>query len=61
MSSPVSITTLASDVLVLGAAFSIVGFVLRSLLSQYKQYLPAPIEATLGDTQSCFGEGNELV
>ncbi|KAF6233639.1 hypothetical protein HO173_008196 [Letharia columbiana] len=46
MSSPVSIMTLASDLLVLGAGVSIAGFVLKGLLAQYKRYIPAPIQAT---------------
>ena len=53
--------TLASDVLVLGAALSIIGVVLRSLLSQHKQYLPAPIYASIGNTQSCVREDGDMV
>ena len=51
--------TLVSDVLILGAAVSIVAIVLISLLSQYKEYLPAPIKATLGGTQSCADEDDD--
>ncbi|KAL9135800.1 MAG: hypothetical protein Q9175_002997 [Cornicularia normoerica] len=61
MSSPISIMTLVSDILILGAAVFIVAIVLTSLLSQYKKYLPAPIKATLGRTQSCADEDDDLV
>ena len=61
MSSPIPIMTLISDVLVLGAAVSIVGIVLGYFLTQYKQYLPASIEATFDGTQSHVREDDVMV
>lgn len=48
MSSPATVLTLASDVLVLGAAVSVSAVGLTSLGRQYKRMLPAPISPTLG-------------
>ena len=52
--------TLASDVLVLGAAFSFIGVVLKSFLPHAKDYLPVPMRATLGGTKRCVGEDGGL-
>ena len=51
MFSQSGIVTLASDVLVLGAAASVIAIILRYFLSQHKEYLPAPINAIIGDVQ----------
>lgn len=61
MSPPVSITTLASDVVVLGAAVSIAGVVLKSLSSKCRNDLPTPIEAALGSSQNYVGEDDDLI
>ena len=52
MSSPGLFVTLASDILVLGAAFSFVAVVSKYLWSQYRSYLPAPIKATINGVRS---------
>ena len=60
MSSPSSLVTLASDVLILGAAVSVAGVGLKSLSAQYKNKMPAPFKATLGGTESCV-EDDDLI
>ena len=60
MASPASLVTLASDVLVLGAAISVAGVGLKSLSAQYKHKMPAPIKATLGGAESCV-EDDDLI
>ena len=52
MSPSSVIVTLASDVLVLGAAVSIVAIVLGYVLYQKRESLPASINAIIGDIQS---------
>lgn len=52
--------TLASDVLVLGAAVSVAGVGLKSLSSQYSKSVPVPIKSTLGGTQS-LAEDDDLI
>lgn len=56
MSSPASLVTLASDVLVLGAAVSVAGVGFKSLSAQYKNKMSSPIKATLGGAESCVGD-----
>ena len=55
------IVTLASDIFVLGAALSIVGVVLTSLLLQNAKYLPIPIKITIRSTRSDTKESGDQV
>ena len=48
--------TLASDVLVLGAAVSVAGVGLKSFGVSYKDKLSTPVNATLGGSDSCAEE-----
>ena len=59
MSSPTSLITLASDVLVLSAAVSVAGVGLKSLSAQYTKKMPAPIKATLGGAESCVEDDDD--
>ncbi|KAL2054181.1 hypothetical protein ABVK25_005720 [Lepraria finkii] len=56
MSSPAAMITLASDVLVLGAAVSVARVGLKSFGVSYKDKLSTPVNATLGGSDSCAEE-----
>ena len=60
MSSSSMIVTLASDILILGAAVSIVAIVLRYFLYQKRESLPASINAIIGDIRSDTGKDDGL-
>jgi len=59
MSSPAAFMTLASDVVVLGAAVGVAGVGLKSLSSQYRKVIPAPVKAALGGAES-FADDDDL-
>ncbi len=59
MSSPAALMTLASDVVVLGAAVGVAGVGLKSLSSQYRKVIPAPVKAALGGAES-FADDDDL-
>ena len=61
MSSLGLIVTLASDILVLGAAFSFVAVVFKHLWSQYRNYLPATINTTIDGIRSYTGKDDDPV
>ena len=54
------IVTLISDVLVLGAGVSIVAIVLRYVLYQNRESLPASINAIIGNIRSDTGKDDGL-
>ena len=60
MSSSSVIVTLASDILILGAAVSIVAIVFRYFLYQKRESLPASINAIIGDIRSDTGKDDGL-
>ena len=53
--------TLASDVVVLGAAVSVAGVGLKSLSSQYRKVMPAPVRAALGGAESCIEDDDVMI
>ena len=61
MSSPAALVTLASDVLVLGAAVSVAGVGLKSISAQYKKSYSTPVKATLGGYESCLEDDDDLI
>ena len=52
--------TLASDVLVLGAAVSVAGVGLKSFGALYRDKVSTPVKATLGGSDSC-AEDDDLI
>lgn len=61
MSSLGLIVTLASDILVLGAAFSFVAVVFKYLWSQYRNYIPTTINTTIDGIRSNTGKDDDPV
>ena len=61
MPSHGTIVTLASDIVVLGAALSIVGVVLRYLLLQDAKYIPIPIKNIIRGIRSGTEESGDPV
>ena len=51
MSSPSDILTIASDVVVLGAAVTVAGVGIKSITTKYSNSQPQPIKSTLGENK----------
>ncbi|KAK4693337.1 hypothetical protein P7C71_g4044, partial [Lecanoromycetidae sp. Uapishka_2] len=56
-----TLMTLASDVVVLGAAVGVAGVGLKSLSSKYKGFMPTPVKAALGGAESCYEDDDDII
>ena len=61
MSSPATLITIASDVVVLGAAVSVAGVGIKSLATRYSMGAASSIKSTLGGTQSYINDDDDLI
>lgn len=61
MGSPAAMMTLASDVVVLGAAVGVSAVGLKAIGSKYQNVLPAPIKSKLGLSKQDIPSENEAV
>ena len=61
MSSPATLITIASDVVVLGAAVSVAGVGIKSLATKYSKGASSAIKSTLGGTQSSTNDDENVI